>query len=128
VGCTTDMDCAASVPPTMVAPGVGANCAAGKCNATIRCFALVRADFAGGTASERGGRRQRGRTARRDPAVHGHSSGKPRGGPAALDGASLTSVQCTRTGPGSESRSHPWRRRDAHQRRRSRSREHTDER
>jgi formylglycine-generating enzyme required for sulfatase activity len=33
VGCTTDMDCAASVPPTMAAFGVGPNCAAGKCNA-----------------------------------------------------------------------------------------------
>jgi formylglycine-generating enzyme required for sulfatase activity len=33
VGCTTDMDCATSVPPTMAAPGVGASCAAGKCNA-----------------------------------------------------------------------------------------------
>jgi sulfatase modifying factor 1 len=33
VGCTTDMDCAASVPPTVAAPGVGPSCAAGKCNA-----------------------------------------------------------------------------------------------
>ena len=33
VGCVTDADCGASVPPTRAAPGVGANCAAGKCNA-----------------------------------------------------------------------------------------------
>ena len=33
VGCVTDADCATSVPSTRPAPGVGANCAAGKCNA-----------------------------------------------------------------------------------------------
>ena len=33
VTCSTDSDCAASVPPTMPAPGVGARCAEGKCNA-----------------------------------------------------------------------------------------------
>jgi hypothetical protein len=32
VGCATDGDCAASVPPTIASPGVGANCATGKCN------------------------------------------------------------------------------------------------
>jgi sulfatase modifying factor 1 len=43
-GCTTDMDCAASVPPTMVAAGVGANCAAGKCNALLGVCEYVAKD------------------------------------------------------------------------------------
>ena len=32
VACMTDADCAASVPPTVLAPGVGASCAAGECS------------------------------------------------------------------------------------------------
>jgi sulfatase modifying factor 1 len=44
VGCTTDAECAASVPPTMVVPGVGPNCAAGKCNALQGLCAYVAKD------------------------------------------------------------------------------------
>jgi hypothetical protein len=40
----TDVDCAASVPSTMPASGVGANCAAGKCDALLGVCEYVAKD------------------------------------------------------------------------------------